>query len=111
MKEEEYEMKSKRYKSIIIQMLTILDPKNGLVHTREFRPDLNDISDFKKEVEMELLNSILFASDGVIKAMTAFIKNPNYSAYVKTVVAMRKDLWGKGTSIDEKDLSFLGKDN
>ncbi|MDD5108351.1 MAG: hypothetical protein PHC29_02410 [Candidatus Omnitrophica bacterium] len=107
LKEQEHELKSKRYLSIIIQMLTILDPENGLRHASEFRPDLKNIQDFKNEVEAELLNSILFASDDVIKKMANFISNPDYSSYIKVVSAMRKDLWGKRTSIDERSLSFL----
>ena len=76
-------------------MLTILSPEKGLAKAQQFRDDLKDVEDFKEEVKTEMLYSILFANDAVIKAMREFVKNPNYASYIKTVSAMRKDLWGK----------------
>jgi hypothetical protein len=109
-KEEERKLKSRRYGAIIIQMLTILDPEDGLRRTKQFRPDLKTAEDFKKEIETELLNSLLFASDEVIRTMADFLRRPNYSAYIKTTVAMRKDLWGRKTTIAEKELTVLLKE-
>ena len=103
-KEQEHEVKNRRYGAIVIQMLTVLDLDNSLKHTKEFRPDLKDVGDFKKEIELEFLNSLLYANDDVIKALGDFINNPNHEAYIKIVVAMRKDLWGKKTSINEDAL-------
>lgn len=82
-------------------MLTILDFKHGLSKIQEFRPDLKNLEDIKQVVKTEMLNSVLFANDEVIKAMAGFVKNPNYSAYIKTASAMRKDLWNKRTRIGE----------
>ena len=106
-REQEHELKHRRYGAILILMLTKLDPKTGLPHTRAFRPDLKDLSDVDKEIETELLNGVLFASDGVIRAMAEFIRNPGYLAYIRTAVAMRKDLWGRKTSVDEQVLSVI----
>lgn len=86
LKSDIHELKRQRYGAILIQMLTILDPEHGLSKTQKFRPDLKNIEDFKEEVKIEMLNSVLFANDNVIKAMAEFIHNPNYSAYIKTVV-------------------------
>ena len=72
LKEKEHELKSKRYKTILILMLTKLDPENGLKKIAEFRDDLKNISDVEKEIETELMNSILFANDDVIKAYQHF---------------------------------------
>ncbi len=105
-----HEMKCQRYGAILIQMLTILDPAHGLLKAQKFRPDLKNVEDFKEEVKIEVLNGVLFASDEVIKAMVEFIRNPNYTSYIKTVVSMRKDLWGKRTKIDENTLEiFINK--
>ncbi|MCB4791635.1 MAG: hypothetical protein LHV68_07080 [Elusimicrobia bacterium] len=59
-----------------------------------------------------MLHSILFADDAVIKAMAEFVKKPSHTSYIKTVSAMRKDLWGKKTEIDEDILKeFSAKKN
>lgn len=99
--EDIHKLKHKRYSSILIQMLTILDPKYSLPKIQEVRPDLKNMEDFKQEVKTEMLNSVLFANDEVIKAMAGFVKNPIYPAYIKTASAMRKDLWNKKTKIGE----------
>lgn len=88
-------------------MLTILNPERGLLKAQAFRPDLKAIDDFKEEVKTEILHSVLFATDDVIKSLVEFIHNPNHASYIKTVVSMRKDLWHKKTSIDEQTLSVL----
>ncbi len=102
-------LKRKRYGTILILMLTILDPERGLSKAQKFRPDLKDTNDFKEEVKVEMLHSVLFVSDEVIKAMAEFIQNPSYSFYVKTVSAMRKDLWNQKTNIGEDILKNFGK--
>lgn len=60
------EQKRIRYGAIIIQMLTLLDPKEGLEKTQRHRPDLKNIEEVKKEVRIEIFNSIAFASDEVV---------------------------------------------
>jgi hypothetical protein len=104
-----HELKRQRYGAILIQMLTILDPEHGLSKTQKFRLDLKNIEDFKEEVKIEMLNGVLFASDKVIKAMAEFIRNPNQASYIKTVVSMRKYLWGKRTKISENTLDIFHK--
>ena len=82
-------------------MLTIIDPEHGLSKAQKFRPDLKNILDFKEEVKIEMLNSVLYASDEVIRAMAEFVKSPTYSSYIKTASAMRQDLWNRKTEIGE----------
>lgn len=106
-KEHEHGIKRQRYGCILILMLTKLDPKTGLPHIREIRPDLHDLNDIEKEIEVELLNGVLFASDDVIKSMSEFIRNPSYSSYIKTATSMRNDLWGKKTSVNEEILNIF----
>jgi len=104
--EDIHNLKRKRYGSILIQMLTVLKPDN-LAKAQEFRPELKTVEDFFEEIKTEALNGILFASDEVIESMIEFIRNPNKNSYLKTVVAMRKDLWGKDTSINEETLDII----
>ncbi len=107
-KEDIHQLKRERYGAILIQMLTILDPEH-LHKTQRFRPDLKNIDDVKVEVRTEMLNSIVFASDEVIKAMSGFVKSPSDATYIKAASAMRKDLWGKDTKIGEDILKTFGK--
>jgi hypothetical protein len=100
-------LKQRRYGAILILLLTKLDPKTGLAKTRVYRPDLKSLSDVEKEIEIEFLNGVLFASDDVIRALAEFIQNPNRSSYVKVAGAMRKDLWGKKTSINEEVMELI----
>ncbi len=109
LKSDIHELKRQRYGAILIQMLTILDPEHGLSKSQKFRPDLKNIEDFKEEVKIEMLNGVLFASDEVIKAMAEFIRNPNHGTYIKTVISMRRDLWGKRTKISEDTLNVFRK--
>lgn len=106
-KSQEHDLKHKRYGVILILLLTKLDPETGLAKTRAIRPDLKNISDVEKEIEAEMLNSILFASDDVIRTLAKFIQNPNHSSYMKVAIAMRKDLWGKKTSINEEEITII----
>jgi phosphopantetheine adenylyltransferase len=107
--QEEHDLKYKRYLAIIVLMLTQLNPET-LPKARMIRPDLKNMDDVQKEIEFELLNGILFANDNVIKAMTEFSRNPMHSSLIKTVVAMRRDLWGKKTTVNENILEAIQKD-
>jgi len=108
-KEKEHELKHKRYGAILILMLTKLDPKTALPHIHTLRPDLENITDVDSKLKTELLNGVLFASDEVIQTMACFIHKPSYSTYIKTTIAMIRDLWDRKTSIDEKILEAINK--
>lgn len=107
LKEKEHELKSRRYKTILILMLTKLDPENGLQKIAEFRDDLKTVSDVERELETELLNSVLFANDAVIRSLADFSRSPVKENYIRATVAMRKDLWNKQTRIKEEWLAGL----
>jgi len=109
LKTDIHELKRKRYGAILIQMLTVLDPERGLSKVKKFRPDFESVEDVKEELNTEMLNAILFANDEVIKSMAEFSKNPNHETYIKSAAAMRRDLWGTKTDIDEKTLGIFGK--
>ncbi|MFZ0770095.1 MAG: hypothetical protein WCA49_01570 [Candidatus Sulfotelmatobacter sp.] len=104
----EHDLKERRYKTINLLMLTLLDP-GDLLQIKEHRPDLRNIDDVMKELRTEMLNSFLFASDDVIRSLTEFIAQPAHNRYIKAAVSMRKDLWGTNTSIDREVLQFFGE--
>ena len=103
--EQEHELKRRRYLCILILMLSKLEPKTGVPHLALHRPDLRDLDDLDAEIRLELFNAMLFGSDDVIAAMADFIARTGYPAYIRTVTAMRRDLWNKKTSIDEAALA------
>ncbi len=88
-------------------MLTLLDPED-MRQVNEHRPDLRNIDDIVKELRAEMLNSILFANDDVIRSLGEFIAQPTHDRYIKTAISMRKDLWGRGTSVGGEVLAFFG---
>jgi len=56
--QQQHDLKQKRYLSILILMLTKLDPDNGLRQVREIRPDLRNLDDVSNEMEKGLLKRI-----------------------------------------------------
>jgi hypothetical protein len=98
----EQEYKEMRYKAIVLQMKVMLKP-NDLKYMQPHRPDLKNMEDVKNEVETELYNCLLFASDDVIKSLKDFILKPNKTTYAKTVFAMRKDCWNKKTNLNPEE--------
>ena len=86
-------------------MLSKLEPKTGVPHLAPHRPDLRDLDDLDAEIRLELFNAMLFASDDAIAGLADLIATPGYPTYIRTVTAMRRDLWNKKTAIDEAALS------
>lgn len=107
-KEREHELKRRRYSCMLILLLTKINPKVGLSKVRKIRSDLKELRDIEEEIETEMLNCILFASDDVMSSMSQFMHRSTYRNYVKVATAMRKDLWNKRTKITEKVL-FIKK--
>jgi hypothetical protein len=103
--EQEHDLKRRRYMCILILLLSKLEPKTSLPHLALHRPDLQGLDDLDAEIRLELFNAMLFANDEVIAGMADFIANAGYPAYIRTVTAMRRDLWNKKTAIDEAALS------
>ena len=101
----EQETKRERYKALVIKMLVVLDPTNQK-YVLPIRPDLKTLEDWRKEVEAEWFNSWLFASDEVIKQLKSFLNQPSTENYCKTVIAIRKDLWGKETNLTPEDFKI-----
>ena len=104
----EQELKETRYKIIIAKMGTLLNPKyieNIIFQTRKEGETINS-EWVKNELEAEWFNSWLFASDEVINNLKEFIHDTNKINYGKTVLAMRKDLWNKKTSLEAEECNL-----
>lgn len=97
------EVKKERYRATILKMLVLLDPDEMKFAKR---PDLKTMDDWKKELHAEWVNALLFGSDDVIKTLKDFLLNPNKTTYAKTVIAIRKDLWNKKTSLKPEEINL-----
>lgn len=101
----EQEEKEKRYKAMVLHMKCLLKPTD-LKYMKVQRSDLKNMEDVKNEVETGWYNFLLFASDDVIRELKEFIQKPNDLTYAKTVIAMRKDLWNKKTSLKPEEINL-----
>jgi hypothetical protein len=103
-----FELKSKRYLAIIMEMLTVLHfDKHGTRFSKAYRPDLLSKDDFLEELKAELLNGIVFANDRAIRSLSTFIAHQDSRSYLQALLSIRKDLWGKRTSISQSTLEML----
>lgn len=93
--EREHELKQRRYLCIIILMLAKLKPEVGIAKVQRIRPDLPDLQAVDDELETELMNAVVFASDDVLASFATFLKNPTHVAFADAASAMRRDLWGR----------------
>jgi len=95
--------KEKRYECIVVVMRAILYP-DDIKHIKEKRriPNLS-VDDLKNEIRMEFYYSWLFASDDVVRTLKEFALKPDYFNYGKVLLAMRKDLWNKGTNLKAEE--------
>jgi len=97
--------KEKRYKAMVLHMKVLLKP-DDLKYMKLHRPDLKNMEDVKNEVETEWFNCLLFASDDVLRELKDFILKPNNTTYARTVIAMRKDLCNKKTTLKPEEINL-----
>lgn len=68
-----HEMKRKRYGAILLQVLTVLDPKRGLSKIKELRPDFENLEDVKEELideEVEYTSSKYEIALGMVRIIS-----------------------------------------
>lgn len=99
--EEKFQFKFTRYKAISVQMYTLLNPEERLSKANRIRPDLDSRQSLVEELQAELYNAMLYASDGVLLTLKNFNTAPNTSSYLKVLIAMREDLWGKASKLPD----------
>lgn len=89
-----FDYKEVRYKAIMILMWVALHPTPyELRMLRKHRPDIKNLSDLTNELNMELHNAMLFASNRVLKEFQAFLDNRTEEAWKSVTRAMKKDLY------------------
>lgn len=107
LKERESIFREVRYKAIVLLMYTVVYPET-ISQVTIRRPEIKDTKDIHEELRIEFLNSLLFASNDVLKAFNSFLNQSSKENFVTTILAMRKDLWGRQTKLDN---SIILKDN
>ena len=72
-------------------MLAKLDPEASLDKLKHHRPDIKNLVDLDEELEN----------------FSTFIKNPNKESFVSVATSIRKDLWGKSSSLSNEVSKIL----
>lgn len=102
------------YESNLVWMRIILKPKMvenfNVARLDPLLSKQRNPSEIKKLAENRLVefyySSALFSPDYVLTAMKEFIKNPTEANFMKSAIAMRKDLWKKKTKANLETLSL-----
>lgn len=105
--QKQHEIKQTRYLCIVLLMHAKLSPDSEFAKLRQRRPDIEDRAALDRELHTELMNGYIFASDAVLRSLAKFIALPSRSSFVRAVEAMRKDLWGRRTALEEALLENL----
>jgi len=85
--------KEQRYKCIIILRHAQLNFERNVHHMNKYGYEIVSPEDLKDLLEVELVNSYLFASQGFISSFQAFIDSPSNETRLVVAKEMRKDLW------------------
>lgn len=89
-----FEYKEVRYKAIMIMMWVAMNPseyefRQLAIH----RPQIKGKKELESELKLEYYNAMLFASDEVLSALNAFLKDKTIENWKRTTRAMKKDLY------------------
>jgi len=95
---KENELKEKRYLCTLLLMYAFINP-NELDNLKRNRPEIKNLKGLERELQLEWVNSWIFASDETIKLFKDFLDSPNEKTFAKTILSMRKELWGKETRL------------
>jgi hypothetical protein len=94
-----------KYRTILIYMSIFITPKNKdyFVLNDQILYDLKKESDIQEYVSSKIkayyYQSLLYASDDVMKSFKLFLMNPNKENYILTAQKMRMDLWNNKTKL------------
>lgn len=80
-------------------MYTYINPSELESLRRYNREEIKDMDDLKRELQTEWVNSWIFADDNTMMGFKNFLEAPSETTFAETVIAMRKDLWGKNTNL------------
>jgi len=109
---KESELKQKRYLCTILLMYAYLN-KEELNSLQRVRPEIKNLTELRKELITEWVNSWIFASDNTLLAFKEFIESPSEKTFAKTVLSMRKESGGKNSKlpVDFFTLESFSKEN
>ncbi len=89
-----FDYKEVSYKAIAILMLAAVNPtKYDLAQLRIRRPEITDLDDLGRELDLEYHNAMLYASDRVLRIFEVFLKDKSMANYEAVARAMRRDLY------------------
>ena len=94
-----------KYRTILIYMSIIINPKNKdhFVLNDNILYGLRNENDIKEYAKSKLneyyYQSLLYASDDVMKSFKLFLVSPNRENYILTAQKMRADLWNNKTNL------------
>ncbi len=80
-------------------MIARIGLREDLPKLTAIRPDLRTLDDVVRELDVELLNAFLFASDPVIEKLAEFIQAPSRRGLLAVADAMRRDLYGHSNNL------------
>jgi hypothetical protein len=94
-----------KYRTILIYMSIILNPKNkdhfvlndNILYSIKNENDIQEYATSK--LKEYYYQSLLYASDDVMRSFKLFLAKPDRENYIKTAQKMRADLWNNKTSL------------
>ncbi|MBN3032513.1 MAG: hypothetical protein JW873_00265 [Candidatus Saganbacteria bacterium] len=100
-KEREFkvlEQKEKRYKSTLLYMDALFEPKN-IKYLSSRQPGIDNAQDIIEYLKMEYHEMTLYASKEVILSVKTFLDNSTHENFLRTILVMRRDLSTKSSDI------------
>jgi acyl-CoA hydrolase len=95
-----------KYRGLLVFMACALDIEKKRFFTISEQVEQKTSKDYMNQVIEYYYHSTLYSSDQVILSLKDFINSPSQESYIKVAQAMRKDLWGRKTSIDFNDIKL-----
>ena len=94
-----------KYRTVLIYMSIIINPKNkdhfvlndNILHGLKTENEIREYA--LSKLDEYYYQSLLYASDDVMKAFKLFLTNPNREKYIFTAKKMRADLWNNKTKL------------
>ena len=108
-KKKEIELNSnklmeEKYRSLLVFMACALDIEKVRYFNIYEEREMKTSQDYLNKIKGYYYHSILYCPDEVILALKQFIETPSKENYIKTAIAMNKDLWKKGTKLKKEDI-------
>ncbi len=86
-------------------MDAFFEPQN-IKYLSSRHADINEASDVIEYLKMEFFEMTLYASKEVILAVRTFIEKPVRENFLKTILAMRRDLSAKRIDLSLQDIEL-----